>query len=316
MSTAGVSAGGGMSPDLQAILDDSARLVEELGRARKVRRLLLLGFVIFVAVTAVMFYRLYQRLSSAENFEEISRLAQAQLADDSDLYMGEVRLLVERSAPVLTEAFYVRAKQDLPEFMRKAGLERDTLVTNLQDRVSGRMEQHYRDILDRHEAVLQDELPSAKDAAVRERLGTNLGLVFDRMVKRYYGDELKTQLVALYDGWDHFPAAEASTNPGDPPLEDQLIGSLLDVLTKKLTQPPTALAEATDPPSPLPAGSAASPRPRSRRAEAEAEAESEPVEPPKPAETPTPAPAEDDPKPAEAPATADAEAKPEGEDNK
>jgi hypothetical protein len=113
------------------------------------------------------------------------------------------------------------------------------------------MDEHFNTLLDRHEKILQEELPTAKDPEARQRLRTNLGIVFDRMVKRYYGDEMKDQLIALYDGWDRFPAAPPPTGRDDPPLEDQFIGTLLEVLTQKLTQAQVgavAASEATVPP--------------------------------------------------------------------
>jgi hypothetical protein len=282
MSTVGVSAGGPTSQaDWEAIVQESSRLVEQLAWSRKIRRLLLLGFLVFVALTAWMFYQLIQRIRSPQNIEEITRLAQAKLADNSERYQKEVQLLVEQATPVITDAFYKQAKQDLPQFMHKAGEQRDLLVTNLQDRLTKRMDEHYRTILDRHEAILVEELPSAKDPQVRERLRTNLGLVFDRMVQRHYGDEMKDQLVTLYDGWDHFPAAPAPTGPDDPPLEDQFIGTLLELLTQKLTQQQGGLVASSE--TTVPAVAPVAPRQRSQEdREAEATQTAEPA--PAPAE--------------------------------
>lgn len=283
MSAASVPAG---NADLEAILGESARLVEELARARKVRRLLLLGFLVFVVVTGVMFWRLIERIRSQENIDEIARRVQARLAENSDRYMNEVRLLIDHSTPILTEAFYRQAKQDLPEFMRRAGEQRDLLVANLQEGLTRRMEEHYHHILDTHEKALQEEFPAAQDPVVRERLQTNLGIVFDRLVKRYYGDELRDQLTALYDRWDHFPAADP---PGrdEPPLEDQFVGSLLELLSTKLTQPQGAVA-AADAVVPTATAPARTLRPREREeaddAPAPAEAAQREAEKPKEAE--------------------------------
>ena len=247
MSTVGVSAGGGTSQaDIEAIVQESARLLENLARARTVRRFVLLGFVAFVAVISVLFYRLYQRIRSEEYVREITRIAQTRLADNSERYSREVQTLIDQAAPLITDAFYKQAKQDLPEFLRRAGEQRDLLVTNLQERLTKRMDEHFRTVLDRHEKILQEELPSAKDPEVYERLRLHLGLVFDRMVQRYYGDELKALLIALYDSWDHFPAAPPPTGPEDPPLEDQFLGGLLELLTQKLTQSQTGAVAASE----------------------------------------------------------------------
>lgn len=290
MSKAGVTAGGGnATSDLEAIVDESARLMKELAFSRKIRRLLMLGFLLFVGVSGWKFYELYQRVRSPENLNEITRLAQTKLQDNSDRYAKEVQTLVEQATPIITEAFYKQAKQDLPAFLRRAGEQRDILVTNLQERLTTRMDEHYHGILDRHEKILEEELPSAKDPEARQRLRTNLGIVFDRMVQRYYGDELKGQLVALYDRWDHFPAAAEPTGPGEPSLEDQFIGTLLDLLAHKLTQAPggasggSVAASTTS----VPAATLTPARPRDKDPDATPEpkpAEDQPAEEPKPAE--------------------------------
>ena len=72
---------------------------------------------------------------------------------------------------------------------------------------------------------MEAEFPELKDPDVRDRLVENLTTAARSLVQKYYVDEMKGQLTALYDAWDHFPAADAAS-PGDPPLEDQFIATL------------------------------------------------------------------------------------------
>jgi hypothetical protein len=252
MSTTSSHVAGGQvpPPGLDAVLNDSARLVEALAGARRTRRLLLLGVLAFVAVTGLMFYRLISRIRSQENIDEVTRLAQARLAENSDQYMNEVRLLVDKSTPVLTDAFYKQAKNDLPALVRGVGEQQTTLVNNLLAKLEDRMSEHYRSVLDRHEAILQEELPETKDPELRRKLGTNLGVAFDRLVKKYYADEINKQVTTLVDAWERFP--EASQSRDDPPLGDQLVGNMFELLKLKMIEGEVGIVPVGSEPSAAP----------------------------------------------------------------
>jgi hypothetical protein len=55
-----------------------------------------------------------------------------------------------------------------------------------------------------------------------------------RMLKKYYVDEMRDEMLGIYETWDRFPAAEP-VGPNDPRLEDQLIGNLLEYLSYRFT---------------------------------------------------------------------------------
>jgi hypothetical protein len=47
---------------------------------------------------------------------------------------------------------------------------------------------------------------------------------------------MRTQVLALYDAWDGFPAADmTSLRPGDPTMEDQFVANLIELLSEQLT---------------------------------------------------------------------------------
>ena len=76
---------------------------------------------------------------------------------------------------------------------------------------------------------------------VRKRIVANLHTVFEKMVKKYYADDLKGQLVALYDSVDRFPAADRPA-PGEPKLEQQFIGTLLELVPRRMSMVERPLA--------------------------------------------------------------------------
>src|SRR5690349_25126896 len=97
------------TPQVEALLRDCVALKDALGRARRVRQVLMLATIAFVAVACWLFYGLGKKLQSQENIDEVRRLAEARLSENSGRYMTEVQLLVDRASPVLTDAFYKQA---------------------------------------------------------------------------------------------------------------------------------------------------------------------------------------------------------------
>jgi hypothetical protein len=220
---------------VESVLSECESLMAALGMARWTRRLLLVGLLAFALGSVYYFYGLLSKVTSKESIDELTRTVQDRLAGQSDTYMREVQSLVEKSTPVVTDAFYSRAKADLPKLLQGVEKERDKFVANLKGRTEAMLAEHYDAMIKKNEQLLIKELPEVEDAEVRKRLVANLHVVFERMIKKYYADELNSRLVAMYDRWDHFPAAERS--PGDETrLEDQFIATLLDMLSHKLTE--------------------------------------------------------------------------------
>jgi hypothetical protein len=169
--------------------------------------------------------------------------AQERLAERNPFIMSEVQKLVDHSAPIVSQAFCEQTKKDLPAFLQAAGAERDTFVEELQKRLNERLTVHHQKLLARYMNVLREEFPAVRDEKLHEAMMANLQTTVDALVRKYYVEELRTELLALYGQWDDFPVAPPVAD-GEPPLEDQLLANLLDLLKLKLAQSPTALASA------------------------------------------------------------------------
>jgi hypothetical protein len=202
--------------------------------ARWARRLLVLGFLAFAVGSAYFFYDLIARIKSKENVERVTQAVQNRLTGQSDTYFREVQSLVDKSTPVVTDAFYSRAKTDLPLLLQGVEKERDQFISSLKGRVETVLAEHFDAMIAKNEDLLTKELPEVQDPEIRKRLVANLHVVFERMIKKYYAEELSNRLVLLYDAWDSFPAAERIAGDATR-LEDQFIASLLDMLAHKLT---------------------------------------------------------------------------------
>src|SRR5262249_6079203 len=106
------------SAKVEPVLSECESLMAALGMARWTRRLLLVGLLAFAVGSVYYFYGLLSRVTKKESIDELTRTVQDRLAGQSDTYMREVQSLVEKSTPVVTDAFYSRAKADLPKLLQ------------------------------------------------------------------------------------------------------------------------------------------------------------------------------------------------------
>jgi hypothetical protein len=220
---------------VDSLLNECQSLMSALGTARWTRRLLLLGLLAFAGGSVYFFYGLLSKLTSKESIDTIAQTVQNRLAGQTDTYMRQFQLLVDKSSPVVTDAFYTRAKSDLPLLLQGVEKERDKFVDNLKGRVEKLLAEHYDAMITKNEQLLIKELPEVEDPEVRKRLVANLHLALEKMIRKYYADELNNRLVAMYDRWDHFPAVDRVAGDSTR-LEDQFIATLLELLSKRLTE--------------------------------------------------------------------------------
>lgn len=220
---------------VEALMRECEALTSALGQARNVRRFLLLALLLLAVGVSFMFYHLYHSVTEKENLDKLLATVQKRLASRSDTYMRQVQMFVDSTTPVITDAFYKQSTKDLPLLLQGVDRERADFITSMQERLAKTMSEHYDAMLAKHEAILIREIPETSDEQIRKKLVANLHVVFERLVKKYYADELKAKLVELYDAWDHFPAADKPT-PGEPALEQQFIGVLLEAVSHRLAE--------------------------------------------------------------------------------
>ena len=226
---------------VEALMRECESLTRALGQARSIRRFLLLGLLALAIAASLLFYRFYSNLTAKENVDQMIATVQKRLGERSDSYVGQVQTLVSSASPVVSDVFYKQATKDLPLMLQGVEKERDAFVENLKARLAKTLSEHYDGMVTQHTAILLKELPEAQDDEVRRRLVASLHVVFERMVKKYYADELNAKLVALYDAWDHFPAAE---KPGkdEPSLDQQFIGVLLEAVSHRMAESSPAVS--------------------------------------------------------------------------
>lgn len=247
--------GSAIDARVQAVQGQVAALESALSASRKSRQIILVGLVAVIAVVAYLFYGLANQLRSEEYITKLSEEAQTYANDNADSYMREVKTLTDNVTPVITKAFYEQAKKDTPKLTLAMNKERELLMKNVQARLEKQINDQYAKVLADYEKILITEFPKAEDDNIRRRVMANFREAMNRMVKKFYADQFQEELQAMYDTWDEFPVADAA-DEGDVPLEDQLVGYLLELTTLKLSGKGGSLIAARQTSNPAPAGAA------------------------------------------------------------
>jgi hypothetical protein len=226
-----------MTKQVEAVCQEFTGLQQALARARVYRLALLLVAVVLVGAIVWVFYGFGKQFTEKAFADRLAAVAQERLEKNSVLYTRELHALVDGTGPKVADAFTEQVKKDMPKYFEGMEKERDQLAAALVDQLGRRVENHYAELLVRNEKLIQDEFPAAKDPQRRERLVKNMDRAMQKLVKKYYLDEMEGQFRQLFATWDAFPPAPAP-RPGDPSTEDQLIPELLDLLKYNLSHSP------------------------------------------------------------------------------
>ena len=219
---------------LQALEAQLANLETALGSVKRTRRIIIVLFLAFIVLVGFLLKGIADDFTSEQYKEELIAAAEKQLQLNSKEYMKEVQILADEVTPVVTKAFYEQVKKDTPLYAGAFDREKEILAQNLRTRIENQVNDYYDEALDKYEEEIVRNFPKARDENVRRRLKANLRRSLNELVKKFYADELERELTALYEVWETFPPADLPEE-GELPLEDQLPGYLLEVVTIKLS---------------------------------------------------------------------------------
>jgi len=223
-----------MGNRVEAVERQVAALTATLSATRSTRRLLTLGYVIFFCVFGFLFYRLVMDFQKKESLDQLVAKVQQRLQDTTlEKLKRQTMSLVDTARPVLTDAFYAQAKADASKYAEALEDERDMLMVNLQERMERQLQDHYKAILQRHEAVLKEEFPDLNDEQLNQ-MASNIEKATQQLIDEYYVERMRTELEDMFKTWDEYPIADPP-GPRDIPLEEELIGLLMEILTSKLS---------------------------------------------------------------------------------
>lgn len=234
MSTSQPSAGD-VDAKVDALQKQIDALVAALAATKKTRQLIFLAFLAFVGISAWSFLSLVKRIQSEEYKQQLLASIQKEVEANQDELSKETQQLVESLSPVVTTAITNQSEKDAPLFMQAIDIQRTKLSTDLPEKLVEQVQKHHEEMIRKFEAMFVEELPSAQDPKIRDRMMENVVVAFDKLVKKYYSEEFKRHFANMSETWNSFPPA-ALPEKGDFPLSEQLMGELMDLMAVKLAR--------------------------------------------------------------------------------
>ena len=246
-----------LSAQLNALENESQRLLAALSWSSTVRNILLLCFVAFVVVFGWLYYSLYREIKDKKLVQ-----LQAMLSEQQDELLQpvsqEALRLAQEVAPDVLTVVQNRVQADGKKFVKAFNAERDILNQNLQLRVEESANKLYEKLLDSHEKILQEEFPELRNEAAQAKLHDNLGKTYRQLVQRYYIDYFHKEIERMALAVDQFPIADADDSKG--PLAQQVLYELMEMVQMMMVGPSDDLnLKATRESFTNPAGSQAAP---------------------------------------------------------
>ena len=216
-----------LTDKLSALENESRRLLTALRWAGKVRMVLLACLLLFVLISGVMFYRLYNDIKT-NRIEEVRRIIRENPEDFSEPLTRQVMLLAEEHGPSVVEVFREQAQQDSQQYLDAFDAERTKLIANLQVNLEQKLNASYSNMLSEHEQMLKEEFPVLKDPAKLENIRLNMEKVYDKIGKRYLVDSLREEMESIANKVDSFPASQPKQD--NIPLGEQIATELLELV--------------------------------------------------------------------------------------
>jgi hypothetical protein len=232
-----------LNQQVENVIRDSEALNSAVARGRFIRVILLIALIGVIAYGAITLKRPYDKYVTDEGYQQKFLAAITDhIADNQRNYQQEFDHFVNEVGPVVRDTFTAQAKKDMPKFLETLERQRDEMSNNLQTKLEEKIIGHYDAMLKKQQSVLTSALPEMNDAAAAERLEKNLETAMHRLIKRYYVDKMHEQIVGMLQQWDTFPTVPPAS--GGETLEDQLVGTLYDLLLYRLSHS-SALAHGT-----------------------------------------------------------------------
>lgn len=211
------------------------RLDAALVAARKIRTLFLIAVLALMGLIIYMFMGLFHKLTSQSFQAAVASEAQSRFEQNQERYLNEVKSVVDKASPLITQAFYQQTKQDMPKYTAALDQQREIFTQDLQSQMDAQLRKKYHDLLAKYEARLVREFPELEDEKFRAKVMHSLDKAVGDLASRYYTDQMGLAIGKIYEGWDRFPPAD-KPGLGDPQLGDQLIGTLLELVSHRLSE--------------------------------------------------------------------------------
>lgn len=216
-----------LTDKLSALELESRRILRALHWATKVRLILFFGLLLFVLVSAALFYLLFQDIKT-NRITEVQRVIREQPEKFSEPLTRQIMLLAEEEGPNVADVFRKQAQEDSSLYVEAFDRERNALIKNLQTSLEEKLAISYATMLDEQEEMLIAEFPVLEDPEKLENIRNNMEKIYDKIGKRYFVDYLKDEMEELVVKIDSFPAVEPRME--NIPVGEQIATEFLELV--------------------------------------------------------------------------------------
>lgn len=216
-----------LTDKLNALELESRRILRALHWATKVRLILFCGLLLFVAVSAVLFYLLFQDIRN-NRIAEVQRVIREQPEKFSEPLTRQIMLLAEEEGRHVAEVFRQQAQEDSSLYVEAFDKERDALIENLQTSLEEKLAISYATMLDEQEEMLIAEFPVLEDPEKLENIRNNMEKIYDKIGKRYFVEYLKDEMEELVVKIDSFPSVDPRLD--NMPVVEQIATEFLELV--------------------------------------------------------------------------------------
>ena len=220
-----------LTDKLNALENESRRILRALQWSTKVRMILFFGLLLFVLISSFLFYRLYNDIKT-RRLAEVQRMISEQPAEFSEPLTRQIMALAEQEGPFVAETFREQAQEDSQLYVAAFDEERTTLITNLQSQLEAKLTKSYATMLDEQEQMLRDEFPELEDPEKMQNIRDNMEKIYEKLSKRYYVEFLKDELEEIAVSLDKFP--ESEPNDDNVPVGEQIATEFLELVRMML----------------------------------------------------------------------------------
>ena len=210
-------------------------LENALNGARRIRLVFMCAVLALMALIIYLFLGMFRKVTSESFKLAVTQQVQERFEKNQVRYMNEVKTLVDNASPIVTEAFYAQSKADMPQYASAFEKERAIFLTEVQTKLDAQLRKKYTDLLAGYETRLVKEFPELQDEEFRKKVMRSLDKAIGELASKYYAKEMGGVIAHINESWDQFPQAELPKT-GEPQLGDQLVGTLLELMSKRLAQ--------------------------------------------------------------------------------
>jgi hypothetical protein len=224
-----------LNQQVDMLARDAAALSGAISRGRAIRLVLFVGLVALIAWIVITSYQVGNRvINSPDYHKQLLDEFQNYVAAHQKDYSLQLQNLYTNTSPVITRAFYAQAKKDIPLYLSYAQKQTDTVIEDLNKKMTDRLTKRYDRLLSDRQDLIKNSFPDIKDEREQVRLQKNMEVAINNLIKRHYIDKMDDQVRLVISEWDTFPTAPPR-QPQTESLEDQFVGQLMELMTYRLS---------------------------------------------------------------------------------